>query len=47
MWLRRRNDDARGEVVAVTGELAGIAEVAVGERPPGRGQRPAHAAPSR
>lgn len=29
VWLRRRNDDAKDEVKAITGELAGIAERAV------------------
>jgi IS5 family transposase len=31
VWLRRRNDDAKEEVLAITGELADIAEVAVAE----------------
>jgi IS5 family transposase len=30
-WLRRRNDDAKSEVRAITGEMAGIAEAAVAE----------------
>ena len=30
-WLRRRNDDAKDEVRAITGELADIAEVAAAE----------------
>ena len=30
-WLRRRNDDARAEVLAITGELAAIADATVGE----------------
>jgi IS5 family transposase len=29
VWLRRRNDDAKDEVKAITGELAGIATLAV------------------
>ena len=28
-WLRRRNDDAKEEVKAITGEMAGIAEAAI------------------
>ncbi len=28
-WLRRRNDDAKREVKAITGEMAGIAEAAM------------------
>jgi IS5 family transposase len=31
VWLRRRNDDARSEVLAITAELAGLAEATVGE----------------
>jgi IS5 family transposase len=31
VWLRRRNDDARAEVLAITGELAGLAELTVVE----------------
>jgi IS5 family transposase len=30
-WLRRRSDEARAEVLAITGEMADLAEVAVGE----------------
>jgi IS5 family transposase len=30
-WLRRRNDDAKAEVKAITAEMAGIAETAVAE----------------
>jgi IS5 family transposase len=30
-WLRRRNDEAKDEVLAITGELADIAELAVAE----------------
>ncbi len=30
-WLRRRSDEARSEVLAVTGELADIAEATIGE----------------
>jgi IS5 family transposase len=31
VWLRRRNDDAKEEVLAITGELAAIAVATVGE----------------
>ena len=31
VWLRRRNDDAKEEVLAITGELADIAELAAAE----------------
>lgn len=31
VWLRRRNDDAKDEVLAITGELARLAELTVGE----------------
>jgi IS5 family transposase len=31
VWLRRRNDDAKEEVLQITGELADIAELAVAE----------------
>ena len=34
VWLRRRNDEAKEEVLGITGELADIAEVAVAR--PGR-----------
>jgi IS5 family transposase len=30
-WLRRRNDDARAEVLVITGELADIAEASIAE----------------
>ncbi len=30
-WLRRRNDDAKEEVKAITGEMAGIAEAAIAD----------------
>src|ERR1035441_8906066 len=30
-WLRRRNDEAKEEVLKITGELAGIAEVTVAD----------------
>jgi len=29
VWLRRRNDDAKAEVLAITGELAGLAEATI------------------
>ncbi|MGH8918334.1 MAG: transposase, partial [Actinomycetes bacterium] len=31
VWLRRRNDDAKDEVLAITGTLAGLAEATIGE----------------
>lgn len=31
VWLRRRNDDAKEEVLAITGQLAALAEVTVAE----------------
>jgi len=31
VWLRSRNDDARDEVIAITGELAGLAELTISE----------------
>ena len=31
VWLRRRNDDARGEVLAITGQLADLAEATIAD----------------
>ena len=31
VWLRRRNDDAKGEVLAITAELADLAELTIGD----------------